>query len=549
MKNKNKILAIIFIVIVVVIGSCVIAFSPNMLGNLLGNINSIDNETNEEVKTGVILDANLGVFIDIKEDGSFDPFDIPLKLYNGSNKEITINKIVTRKSCYGVTDCTYETKDFKTLDTPIIVQPDSDYTYDLHIDPTDGFETADSGFFDLGVQYVLDNKVYNIMTPMIAPPDASYYTKIENLSLYDYLGQTSFNFHNILTDVSPLDALLTTFKNDVGLKMDISEDLSDVGVYYAFGITTDKNWQFYHPQSKEALTNSMLGEQNKSNISEYFDFSYVETNESGSGNLSTGDSLTIVDGKVVPADKDDALVFSLVGKPKRTFENVTIIPGFYFRQYSEDGSFDYPSDKEGIYTINDVPNLTITVYDKTKLKEAIENAFEKMKDLSDENCNKESFINFAYSVIQIAQDVYNKRNVTQTEIDEAVNTINGLKVEMNPVANYAELDSTIAKIKTLNRDYYSKESMDEIDALLQRYEKGLSSNYQIKIDNLNTKLTELYNNLEMLDADYSKVDEAIKKAETYVNETSEGKELYTKEAKEFFSGNVYVPNDLEKIEL
>src|SRR5690625_2544715 len=98
MKNKNKILAIIFIVIVVVIGSCVIAFSPNMLGNLLDNINSIDNETNEEVKTGVILDANLGVFIDIKEDGSFDPFDIPLKLYNGSNKEITINKIVTRKS-------------------------------------------------------------------------------------------------------------------------------------------------------------------------------------------------------------------------------------------------------------------------------------------------------------------------------------------------------------------------------------------------------------------------------------------------------------------
>ena len=131
MKNKNKILAIIFIVIVVVIGSCVIAFSPNMLGNLLGNINSIDNETNEEVKTGVILDANLGVFIDIKEDGSFDPFDIPLKLYNGSNKEITINKIVTRKSCYGITDCTYETKDFKTLDTPIVVQSDSDYTYDF----------------------------------------------------------------------------------------------------------------------------------------------------------------------------------------------------------------------------------------------------------------------------------------------------------------------------------------------------------------------------------------------------------------------------------
>lgn len=531
MKNKNKVLAIICIVIVVVIGSCVIAFSPNMLANLLGNINSIDNETNEEVKTGVILDANLGVFIDIKEDGSFDPFDIPLKLYNGSNKEITINKIVTRKSCYGVTDCTYETKDFKTLDTPIIVQSDSDYTYGLHIDSTDGFEVADSGFFDLGVQYVLDNKVYNIMTPMLSIPNTSSFLKINDISASSYAAVTTFEFNNgILPEISQVNMMVSTFKNDGGLKMDISEDLAEIGVYYSIGLNAESSWQFYHPQSKEALTNSMLGEQNKSNISEYFDFSYVETNESGSGNLYTGDSLTIVDGKVVPADKDDALVFSLVGKPKRTFENVTIIPGFYFRQYSEDGSFDYPSDKEGIYTVNDVPNLTITVYDKTKLKEAIENAFEKMKNLSDENCNKESFINFAYNVIQNAQEVYVKRNVTQAQIDEATAIINGLKVEMNPEANYAELDSTIAKIKTLNRDYYSKESMDEIDALLQRYEKGLSSNYQIKIDNLNTKLTELYNNLEMLDADYSKVDEAIKKAEAYVNETSEGKELYTKES-------------------
>ena len=28
-----------------------------------------------------------------------------------------------------------------------------------------------------------------------------------------------------------------------------------------------------------------------------------------------------------------------------------------------------------------------------------------------------------------------------------------------------------------------------------------------------------------------------------------GKELFTKEAKEYFNGNVYVPNDLDEIEL
>ena len=36
---------------------------------------------------------------------------------------------------------------------------------------------------------------------------------------------------------------------------------------------------------------------------------------------------------------------------------------------------------------------------------------------------------------------------------------------------------------------------------------------------------------------------------TMDNNIPQRKELYTKEAKEFFSGNVYVPNDLEKIEL
>lgn len=33
------------------------------------------------------------------------------------------------------------------------------------------------------------------------------------------------------------------------------------------------------------------------------------------------------------------------------------------------------------------------------------------------------------------------------------------------------------------------------------------------------------------------------------NDVNNRKELFTKEAKEYFSGNVYVPNDLDEIEL
>ena len=520
MKNKNKILAIIFIVIVVVIGSCVIAFSPNLINRLLGNINSTDTETNTAVKTGVILDSDLVIFFD--DSANPYPIDVPLKIYNGASSPITINKIITRESCYGVSDCTSETKDLEVLSTPITVDADSDYTYTINVDENDDVASNSNGLTDFGIQYVLDGKTYNIMTTSMTFP--SFDMIIGSISPVP-LEANHFQFPNgSLNNIALVNINMTGGRN---IKMDISENLSDIGlVYVAYG--NFDNWQFYHPQSREALTNDMLGGENQSNISDYFDFEYVDDVREGTGRVTGRDSWTLVNGKVEP--NGEGIAFKLVGTPKSTVENATVIPGFYFRQYSEEEGYDYSSEDADVYTISELPQFNLTVYDKSKLKVAIENAFEKMKNLSDENCNKESFINFAYSVIQIAQDVYMERDVTQAQIDEATNTINSLEIEMNPEANYAELDSTIAKIKTLNRDYYSKESMDEIDALLQRYEKGLSSNYQIKIDNLNTKLTELYNNLEMLDADYSKVDEAIKKAETYVNETSEGKELYTKES-------------------
>lgn len=520
--KKNKIIPIIIIIVVIALVGGLIAFSPNLINRLLGNINSTDTETNTAVKTGVILDANLAVFADINEDGSVVIPDIPIELYNGSDKQITINKIIGRTSCYGIDECSYETIDLEVFDTPVTVDADSDYVYNIQqVDVVESIAEENMSV-DLGVQYVLDGKTYNIMTTSTTLP--SFDMIIGSISPVP-LETNRFQFPNgSLNNIALVNINMTGGRN---IKMDISENLSDIGlVYVAYG--NFDNWQFYHPQSREALTNDMLGGENQSNISDYFDFEYVDDVREGTGEVTSQDGWTLVNGKVEP--NGEGIAFKLVGTPKSTVENATVIPGFYFRQYSEEEGYNYSSEDADVYTISELPQFNLTVYDKSKLKVALENAFHKMETLSDENCNKESFIEYYSTVLQIAQDVYIERDVTQAQIDEATNTINSLEIEMNPVANYTELDSTISKINALNRSYYAEGSFTEIDAQLARYEKGLSSNYQTKIDNLNTKLTNLYNSLEMLDADYTKVDQAIEEANLLTNETSDGKELYTTES-------------------
>lgn len=520
--KKNKIIPIIIIIVVIALVGSLIAFSPNLINRLLGNINSSDTENNTEVKTGVILDSNLAIFFD--DTANPGPIDVSLKIYNGADSSITINKIITRESCYGVSDCTSETKDLEVLSTPITVEADSDYTYTINVGVNEDVASNSNGLIDFGIQYVLDGKTYNIMTTSITLPSFEFVdSSLEPVSI-DTGGNFHFNVAPTLTNLSMVNALMTGKKD---IKMDISENLSDIGVVYVAYGTFKDNWQFYHPQSEEALTNDMLGTENQSNIDDYFDFEYVNDVREGTGSVTSPESWDYVNGKIEPNGKGAS--FKLVGTPKRTVENVTVIPGFYFRLYSDEKGYDYSSEDGGIFTIDELPSFKLTVYDKSKLREAIINAYDKIENSTDENCNRDSFIKFAMTLFSSAT-VYVERDVTQAQIDEATNTINSLEIEMNPQANYTELDSTISKINSLNRSYYADGAFAEIDDQLARYEKGLSSNYQTKIDNLNTKLTNLYNSLEMLDANYENVDKAIEEANLLTNETSDGKELYTTES-------------------
>jgi hypothetical protein len=506
--KKNKIIPIIIVIVVIALVGGLIAFSPNLINRLLGNINSTDTETNTEVKTGVILDSDLTY----KKDTT----SIPLKIYNGSDDPITINAVIWRTMC---SSDSCDEFNVINLDEPVTIEADSDYEYQV----TDVSNFMNESAVDLGVQYVLDDKVYNLASKSIKINDFSNYTLNKN-SAEDVPEEfiISKNPNNSSVDyLSDVSIKLS----DSDIKMDISESLEDLNITYQIKSNILYKMKIHHPQHRYSYLPqfTVLGKPNTANITNFFNFNTI------SEELLISEPVT---------SYSDAFQFTLKGTPKTTVSSETVILGLSFYQMklsyypdgrpyngvvgSSDDDYDFSSEK--------IPQFTLTVYDKSELATAIQNGIDKIERLSEEKASVDSVIEYARLIYDEGIAVYENREVTQTQINEVTSKINNFEIEMNPVANYTELDSTISKINALNRSYYAEGAFTEIDTQLARYEEGLSSNYQTKIDNLNTRLTNLYNSLEMLDADYTKVDSAVETAGMLTNETSDGKALYSTES-------------------
>ena len=501
--KKNKIIPITIVIVVIALVGSLIAFSPNLINRLLGNINSTDTETNTAVKTGVILDSDLTY----KKDTT----SIPLKIYNGSDDPITINAVIWRTMC---SSDSCDEFNVINLDEPVTIEADSDYEYQV----TDVSNFMNESAVDLGVQYVLDDKVYNIASKSIKINDFSNYTLNKN-GAEDVPEEFTF-IHNPENENS---ADVNIKLSDTDVKMDLSESLDDLNIIYYYKSSIKDGMIFNHPENRSSLGNPLLGGENSSNVKQYFSSNMFNSTKSIQNS-------TPID------DYSSSFQFKLTGTPKLVVDDANIILGFYFMQSYWYNDSDGISRSEFFYSIeNDfssekIPQFTLTVYDKSELATAIQNGIDKIEQLSEEKASLDSVIEYARLIYDEGIAVYENREVTQTQINEVTSKINNFEIEMNPVANYTELDSTISKINALNRSYYAEGAFTEIDTQLARYEEGLSSNYQTKIDNLNTRLTNLYNSLEMLDADYTKVDSAVETAGMLTNETSDGKALYSTES-------------------
>lgn len=497
MKKKNVIIGILTVVSTLLV-VCLIGFSPNLIKRLLGNVNSTEIGTTQTLKTGVIVDTNLAY----KKDTT----SMPLKIYNGSDKQVTINAIIWRTMCLSDT-C----EDFNVinLDTPITVEPDSDYEYIME----NVSSLVNTSAVDVGVQYVLDGKTYNLASRSTRITNFDNYTLNKNSAEdvpeeftithngeYDYLGDAKIKL------------------SDTDVKMDLSENLRDLNIKYQFKIFANK-WFINNPLSQK--NDYLFGAPNNYNHYNYIDYDYSSTS-TFSGNTAL-------------EEYSSEFEFILSGKPKKTSNNETILLGLYIMQCGENYSAatnpgERHSTTEAVFSSEKIPQFKLTVYDKSELATAISNGIAKMEQLSEEEANIDSFMEFSNLIYNEGVTVYENREVTQAQIDDITNRINGFEIELNPKADYTALDNVISKINNLNRSYYAEGSFTDIDALIKKYESDLSSNYQSKIDSLSTKLNGAYNSLEMLDADYKNVDSAITTAGLLTNETSDGKALYTTES-------------------
>lgn len=496
MKKKNVIIGILTVVSTLLV-VCLIGFSPNLIKRLLGNVNSTEVGTTQALKTGVIVNTNLTY----KKNTT----SIPLKIYNGSDKQITINSVIWRTMCLSDT-C----EDFNVinLDTPITIEPDSDYEYKIE----NVSSLVNNSAVDIGVQYVLDGKTYNLASRSAQITSFDNYTLNKNSAEdipeeftithngeYDYLGDTKIKL------------------SDTDIKMDLSENLSDLNIKYQFKIFANR-WFISNPLGP--INGNLFGEPNNYNYKNYINANLDKISFNGNTALE---------------DYSSEFEFVLSGKPTKTSNNETILLGLSMTQYGDNyNAATNPNERhstsESVYSSEKIPQFKLTVYDKSGLASAIQNGIAKMEQLSEEDANIDSFMAFSNLIYNEGVTIYENREVTQAQIDDVTSRINGFEIQLNPKSDYTALDNVISKINNLNRSYYAEGSFTEIDALIAKYESGLSSNYQSKIDSLSTRLNAAYNSLEMLDADYSKVDSAITTAGLLTNETSDGKALYTTES-------------------
>lgn len=519
--NKNKSLlqkiGIGLISLVIVIMICL---SPNIIKNLKGNVSSIDALTNQNVKNEVFVSTSL------KNDDSID-----LNVYNYENKNIVITKIEYRNICkLSNTDCT----SFSEFDvTPVTVSNNNSQVVNLSNIKD---KVGDSLNLELGVRYTLDGKDYIVTTNTFAPVtfDSSTRNTLNNeqtseeFLIYGYTKSSDWENNDNLLNSAKVTIKLT----DNNVHMETTEKLSDFNLKYQMSSSYLYAWYIENPFKETTYKAKMLGLDNYSNFRDYFDYSYPTNTQTGKNGFNVS--------------------FDVPGNtPKATVTNKSIIPTFFWylgaKNTFNSWKWQHTSENGNIYKSDKVPQFKLTVYNKDSLKTAIENSLSKLNDKNSLSYNNESYFALV-NEIENAKRLYSGRNyynkcdtrgnncvktdVNQEQIDSYVSLLNNYEVSKSSSANYSKYNNIISKVESANKTLYETDSYNNMMNVYGEKDNyaNLLEGYQVRVDNYVDRLQEAYDNLVMLDADYTEVDKIIDKANKISNVVNENDELYTKDS-------------------
>ena len=518
-KNKSLFqkIGIGLVSFVIIIMVCL---SPNIIKNLKGNVSSIDASTNESVKNEVFVSTSLK-----SDENSMD-----LNVYNYENKDIVITKIEYRNICkLSNTDCT----NFSEFDvTPVTVLNNNSQVVNVSNIKD---KVGDNLNLELGVRYTLDGKDYIVTTNTFAPVafDSSTRNTLNNeqtaeeFSIYGYTKSSDWESNDNLFNSAKVTIKLT----DNNVHMETTEKLSDFNLKYQMSSSYLYAWYIENPFKETTYNAKMLGLDNYSNFRDYFDYSYPTDTQTGRNGFNVS--------------------FDVPGNtPKATVTNKSVIPTFFWylgAKLVNTWKWQHTSENGNIYTSDKVPQFKLTVYNKDSLKTAIENSLSKLNDKNSLSYNNESYFTLV-NEIENAKRLYSGRNyynkcdtkgnncvktdVNQEQIDSYVSLLNNYEVSKSSSANYSKYNNIISKVESVDKTLYETDSYNNMMSVYGEKENytNLLEGYQVRVDNYVDRLQEAYDNLVMLDADYTEVDKIIDNANKISNVVNENDELYTKDS-------------------
>lgn len=512
---KKKVVQKIFIVICTILVLLVIGLSTNLIKKLTGNVISYEQSTNEAVDTGVSLVTDL--------------------IYNNDSKNFNFSlRNTTNKELYVTSWVLYGSNNINELGSSC----DSYYTFNnLSYIPLSRNSCKNYNKLTLRINYIFrDDSTKN------------YY--IEATGYKDSI------LNNITTKSDESKEFIVTYKHDNSenlsiqiskskVYMDVSEDLYDQNVNFSykssFGSGNNDEYKIdaYAPQSSNSSISGIYGNENAAQprLSNYFTYDNYD-------NIFTFNATN---------DFVTAESHRLWGKPNGQFTGVADVYIPVYVVYHKDnswlgqGGYDRNTYQSDNFLDIDQIKIKFSIYDKSNLLNAIKKVSEKLNDTT-KDYSIES-LNGLYELVTkraiplyYTKDVYTYDNkeieVTQNEIDDVINLLNNYELTYE-YADYTEYNNLIKSQNFVNvvknPDWYSGDSENYQEFIDLYNEKNnyenLTISHQSEVDDYVKKLTKVFNKLVINDADYGKVDAAIKSANLVVNKTEDGKfDLYTEES-------------------
>ena len=152
----------------------------------------------------------------------------------------------------------------------------------------------------------------------------------------------------------------------------------------------------------------------------------------------------------------------------------------------------------------------------TEAKNALAEEIKKAKAIDANLYTDDSYAVLADAIIE-AERVYNTGLATTTQINEAIALLNSAREQLKYIpADYTSVNLAIEDFNSLDKSCYNSEDLDAIQQLIDNIDWDLDVSEQMTVESFAAEINVAIAELEEISADYTLINETIKKAQAIV---------------------------------